>query len=634
MKEIIFDIEADDLLPKVSKMHVISWQQTMDNAPKSSAEPSAIDTVFDTDILIGHFIIGYDLKAIEKLFGKKLPDNVIVADTLILSWYLDPERLKYGLESYGESFKIPKVKIDNWADLTYGQYEERCERDVEINTRQWKRIKAKLAALYGKGEDGGLSDGSIRLIKYLSFKLSTAVDTEQHGIRLDYNLAKEMSDKLTIERDKKFEELTKSMPKHALIKRVSKPKNMTKKDGSLSKAGKRWLEHIREAKMPSSQENPFNVIFDYEDGNPGSNPQIKHWLYSLGWEPITFKFTRNKNTGEDKLIPQIRKKGELCKSVAKLAAKDPAINQLEGLTVLTHRIGLFNGYLNAAEKRDGDWWISSKIEGLTNTFRFKHRAPLANLPGVDKLYGEEVRACLLAPSDEHVVIGADMVSLEDTTKRHYMQPLDPDYVAEMSVEGFDPHLNLAQFAGVVTQDECDKYSDKVGEVVEKLYPIRKKFKAVNYSATYGIGKDSLARDTGMAVAEAAKLLKAFWRRNWALTELTKQAEVKVIADGSMWVFNPVSGFWMSLRYKKDTFSTLNQSTGVFVFDTWLYIVLQKGLPIIMQYHDEYLSYVKKGEEGKCDRINEEAIVELNEKLKLNVQLGSDWAYGNNYASVH
>lgn len=634
MKETIFDIEGNDLLPKVDRMHVISWQQPQDNSQKSSSSSEAIDVVFDTNVLIGHYIIGYDLKAIKKLFNKEPGKDVIIADTLVLSWYLDPERLKYGLESYGETFGIPKTKIDDWENLTYLEYQTRCERDVAINTRQWKRIKAKLKALYGENEDGSLSDGSIRLIKYLQFKLETATTTEEHGIRLDYKLAKTMSDKLTAEREVKYEELAKTMPPHALTKRVLKPKNTHKKDGTLSEAGKRWFGYLKEAKLPEDTEGAINVLTGYEEGNPGSNAQIKEWLYSLGWKPRTFKFNRHKVTGVEKLIPQIRNKGELCDSVVELAEKDPAINALEGLTVITHRIGVFNGFLEGAEYRDGEYWVHSKIEGLTNTFRFKHRAPLVNLPGVDKLYGKEIRACLLAPSDDYEVFGADMVSLEDTTKRHYMQPYDPEYVAEMSVEGFDPHLNLAEFAGVITHQEYEDYHNKIDEVVKKLFPIRKKFKAVNYSATYGVGKDTLARDSGMTVPEAASLLKAYWKRNWALKQLTKDAEVKVIKDGTMWVYNPVSGFWMSLRSHKDVFSTLNQSTGVFVFDTWLHIIISKGVPIIMQYHDEYLSYSKKGDRARVDKINEDAINRLNERLKLNVELGSDWAYGDNYADVH
>jgi hypothetical protein len=64
-----------------------------------------------------------------------------------------------------------------------------------------------------------------------------------------------------------------------------------------------------------------------------------------------------------------------------------------------------------------------------------------------------------------------------------MQPLDPDYVEDMSRKGFDPHLDLAKFAGTVTQDDIDDY--KRGERPD-LKKVRKSYKVVNYSATYGI----------------------------------------------------------------------------------------------------------------------------------------------------
>jgi hypothetical protein len=34
-----------------------------------------------------------------------------------------------------------------------------------------------------------------------------------------------------------------------------------------------------------------------------------------------------------------------------------------------------------------------------------------------------------------------------------MKPLDPDYVEEMSREGWDPHISLAAYAGVITKEE-------------------------------------------------------------------------------------------------------------------------------------------------------------------------------------
>lgn len=119
-----------------------------------------------------------------------------------------------------------------------------------------------------------------------------------------------------------------------------------------------------------------------------------------------------------------------------------------------------------------------------------------------------------------VFCGSDLTSLESTTKRHYMFNHDPDYVAEMSEEGFDEHLNLATFAGATTQEDVEGY--KVAKVKEKkgerlsdweqsLYSsvsdIRQQYKQVNYSGIYGIGKNKLARELSIPLKVAAKLLK-------------------------------------------------------------------------------------------------------------------------------
>jgi len=222
-----------------------------------------------------------------------------------------------------------------------------------------------------------------------------------------------------------------------------------------------------------------------------------------------------------------------------------------------------------------------------------------------------------------------MLSLEDTTKRHYMKPLDPDYVAEMSKEGFDPHLDLAKHAGVITQNDIDMHNS--GE--RSLKALRKNYKVVNYSATYGIGASKLARETGMSLSEAANLLEAFWSRNWSVEALAKSLEVREV-NGSMWLKNPVSGFWYSLRSDKDRFSTLNQGTGVFCFDSWLAICIKNGIKAIGQFHDEVIALVPNGQEEETATIMKGAIQRLNTKLALNVPLDVDPQFGNNYAEIH
>jgi hypothetical protein len=104
-------------------------------------------------------------------------------------------------------------------------------------------------------------------------------------------------------------------------------------------------------------------------------------------------------------------------------------------------------------------------------------------------------------------------------------------------------------------------------------------------------------------------------------------------DG-MWLQNPVSKFWYSLRSEKDRFSTLNQGTGVFCFDSWVSLCRKNGIKTVGQFHDEIIAVVKKGEESATKSVMEGAIEILNEKLKLNVPLGVDAQFGTTYADIH
>jgi len=462
-----------------------------------------------------------------------------------------------------------------------------------------------------------------RLIDYLTFKLDCAKEQETLRWKLDVGKAQAAYDEIMSLKVEKVEQLADAMPKRTLTRVAARPKVMHKKDGELSSHGQRWVELCKEYKQPETTMQ-FVVKTGEERGNPNSNDQVKDWLYSLGWKPRTYKFLRDKATGDERQIEQVRKNGELCSSVKELAEVDPAVDLLDGLTVLTHRAGILKSFLECHK----DGWLEASVAGLTNTFRFKHYRPLVNLPGVDKPYGDVIRGCLTCP-DGYVLAGADMTSLEDTTKRHYMKPLDPDYVEAMSREGFDPHLDLALHAGVITQDDIDKHNS--GE--RSLKALRKNYKVVNYSATYGVGAPKLARETGMSKSEAKTLLEAFWSRNWAIERVAKNLRVRELFGG-MWLKNPVSGFWHSLRSDKDRFSTLNQSTGVYCFDTWVKECRGMGLETIGQFHDEIIVLTKEGDEDKAENIMQMSMNNVNHEINLNVPLGTDVQFGKTYADIH
>jgi len=480
-----------------------------------------------------------------------------------------------------------------------------------------------------------ITENQWRIISYLNFKMQCIADQEEVGIELDYDKAVRHRNELLIAQEEKVVELKKVMPKVPKTTKKTKPKITHKKDGTLSVAGSNWFSLLKSNGLSMTFNGELEVITGYEEPNPNSSSQVKDWLFSLGWKPATYKYVRDKATGDERKIEQVRKDGELCPSVLRLAKVEPNISLLEGLSIIQHRLGMFQGFIDSSYVVPDNTYnvpqqtyVKSEIGGLTNTLRFKHKKPIANMPKVGVAWGEEIRGCLIATSP-YVFCGSDLSSLEDMTKRHYIKPLDPDYVNSMDKEGFDPHLDLAIHAGAITQEDMDAYNAGNAPWVKE---VRGPYKAGNYMCVYGVGAPKLARELGISLKEATKLKDAYWERNWAVKEVAEQQEVKTLKNGEVWLFNPVSGFWHSLRFAKDAWSTLNQSTGVYVFDTWVAYIKQQGEVICMTYHDEVLIQTK--DKDKTDRVLNESILKTNKKVQLNVEVGIESKFGKDYSAVH
>lgn len=615
----IFDVEADGLLDEATIIHVMAYEK--DGKVKYTHDYDEMRELLKAPVLIGHNIICYDIPVLERLLGIKIEAKLI--DTLALSWYLNHSRNIHGLDSYGEFYKIPKPKISDWANLTKEEYAHRCVEDVKINSALWKDLKSKLLDLYGDKKSAD------RLIQYLSFKMDCLREQENSKWKADLKLVEDTLSILYTKESEQIEALKKVMPMVPKIAKRERPAKPYKKDGSLSTTGVKWFKLLRDSGLPEDYDGCVEVVVAEAEPNPGSSDQVKDWLYSLGWEPETFDYKKDEY-GNERKIPQVRVQGdegkELCPSVKLLIDDHPEVQELDGLTVIQHRIAILEGF----QKNHKDGWLIAGAGGLTNTLRFKHRI-LVNLPGVGKQWGKEIRGSLVAP-EGFVLCGSDMSSLEENTKKHYMYPHDPDYVEEMSRPGFDAHLDLAKFAKVVTQQEIDDYINK-SPSAKNLKPIRKNYKQANYSAIYGVGAPKLARETKVPVKEAQKLLDVYWERNWSVKKVSEDTITKRLGK-EMWLFNPVSRFWYSLRNQKDIFSTLNQGTGVYCFDSWIMAFRRKRPQLTAQFHDEVVLCIKVGAEDKCRKLLTEAIEEVNSNLKLNVTLSVDIQFGKTYAEIH
>lgn len=219
---------------------------------------------------------------------------------------------------------------------------------------------------------------------------------------------------------------------------------------------------------------------------------------------------------------------------------------------------------------------------------------------------------------------------------------DPEYVNQMRVPGFDPHLDIALLAGLMSKEEVERYKElkKKGDKTEEeqeeflsLSEIRYAAKTLNFSAVYGAGPPKIAKSLGKSLEFAKNLHSTYWKRNKAVKQVAANVITKR-ANGQLWLFNPISKFWYSLRVEKDIFSVLNQGTGSYVEDRWIFHMRKKGIKMILQYHDEVATYLKKEDKELYRQYITQSMEEVNQELKLNVPITVSIDFGLRYSEIH
>ena len=157
MNGLLFDIEANGLLQKTSEIpeattawctvtHDLYTGVVQSYPPDSIGE--SIDSLRAAECLVGHNIIGYDLKLLWRLYGE-WDTHPLILDTLVVSRALNPERKGgHSLAAWGERLGFPKGdfhEFDKYSPemLTY------CERDVELNVAVLRELGKEMESQYG-----------------------------------------------------------------------------------------------------------------------------------------------------------------------------------------------------------------------------------------------------------------------------------------------------------------------------------------------------------------------------------------------------------------------------------------------------------------------------------------------------
>lgn len=667
-KATVADIEADNLLDEATLMHVLSYQM-VGGAIKSIDKTNQYERIqkffqhhIDNEIpIVMHNGISYDVPLVEKILGMDL-SKLMLIDTLGLSWYLNFDRKIHGLDSFLEDYGIKKPPVDDWENLTYEEYEERCRADVEINQALWQDLFGRLEEMYTRakevidnGDVGGkrvsedeeihldslvglsVDEHINRILTFLNFKMDCARLQEKTQWEVDVpyldESLEELHDLLEAARIE-LEGVMPKVPKYAPRKKPAKP---YKKNGELSASGANWqeLQQMLKDKTTDDAGNPMaianedgnaKVLKGYEEPNVNSSQQIKDFLYSKGWEPETFKYDRDSEAfqqwiddkpakgsprmmwsnwkhdrPEDRKIPQLSVEGKDGKELC-----PSVVRMAEDIP----EIMAYSKYTTIKHRSDllkgfkeglrNEKYLQARVGGFTNTLRVKHRE-IVNLPGVDKPYGENVRGCLIA-GEGRTSLGSDLSGLEDRVKHHFMLPHDPEYVATMQQDDYDAHLTMAVVAEFITQEEMNAHL--AGEETEKTKSSRKLGKSTNYAAVYNSGPPTLARTAKIELETAKQLLEGYWKLNWSVKVIAEEQVVITDSRNKMWLVNPLNGFCYSLRKENDKFSTLCQGTGSYIFDVWVGKILDKQQAtfntkrLTGSFHDEYISVFRDSERNR------------------------------------
>jgi len=618
---LVFDIEADGLLPTVTTLHCLVIHDTVTGErarynDQRNGLPSieeGLRRLEQADSVCGHNIVGYDLPAIKKLYPKfTLRPDVAIVDTIILSGLAYPdmkerdfaaERKKgawipknlYGrhaLEAWGH--RVGEYKGDfkgPWGVWTQ-EMEDYCDQDVTVTIK----LAAKLQALDLSPESIRLEHDVARIIERQTAR-GFAIDLEA-AQKLHAALAKRSLEIETELRAKYFGPFYKRGKEFT-------PKRDNKKEG--------YVAGVTLCKVKLTE------------FNPGSRDHIANRLQQLyGWKPKSF--------GADG-IPTVDE------AVLGALSYPPCVLLNEYLMV-DKRLGqLVTGKEAVLKAERGGRVYGSVRTNAAVTGRMTHAKPnVAQTPRVGSPYGEEFRA-IYVPGLGYVLVGCDAEGLELRCLAHYMAKYDGGAYIRTVTEGRK-------------EDKTDVHS-----VTQRAleFNSRDNAKTWMYAFLYGAGDYKLGtivlEDMGAearlqhkgqkAIVSLGKRSRALIAKNLpALSKLVTAVKNAVKTKGYL---IGLDGRKLRIRSEHSALNTLLQSAGALIMKRALVLLDEvlsqrfttgEDYEFVANIHDEWQIEVRPAIANEVGQIAADAIVRAGVSFNFRCPLAGDYSVGNSWAATH
>lgn len=648
-KSYIFDVEADGLYREATKIHCIvikdyNTKEVFKYSPDQLEQ--AFDKLKEADFLIGHNIVDYDLRLINKLY----PNIVLTAkavDTLVLSRLifaniakLDAKQIALGTlkkeffkvwdrETKTEVSAIGRHSIEAWG-LRLGNYKDKfgrdtdwstytpemleyCAKDVEVNFELFRRLVEKDYLL----EPVNL-ECKVQPIITEQIATGWAFDVEAGQALLAKLLQKQHELTQLLQSEFKGWQLETKTPEYYYANIDGKDWKADTK-GELSKLLWGFYKENFKRKELESLIHASPVRKKYIAFNPASRVHVfKVLSEKYGWKP---KYYNEDGTAK-------------VDSTVLETLPYPEAKILLEYEVVKDRLEKLLG--SKQKKKQTKGWLESVIDGRihgycnplgASTNRGSHRDPnLAQVPASYSPYGKECRSLFIAP-EGYSLVGTDASSQELRCLAHNLYQYDKGKYARAVVQGnkeqgTDPHSMFMKAAGLKDRDTA---------------------KTTLYAYLYGAGDLKLAKtaETGKYTASEGKRIRSVLHNEFfGLGTLENNLKSQVERYYRIYTLDgrPI--------YCKSPHAALNfllQSTGAILTKRWMVIINSKfkeagfDKSIVAQVgwiHDEIQFQVANGYEEQVGKICVDSMKEVEKYYNFKCPLDAEFKVGKNWQETH
>ena len=569
---IIFDIETDNLLDDVTKVHCIVTQDTETGVVRKY-DPTQLDVALEVlqeaESLGGHNVMAYDLPVLKKLYNFDYYGQVydtLVASRLIWPNMKEKDMLKrtvdnkligsHSLKAWGQRLKFHKGDYgeqDEAWDAYSPQMLEYCAQDVALNVKLYELILSKK-----------YPEEPMRLEHEMNRLL---IQQQVAGFPFDVEAAQKLYTELSTRKLEIEAELVDTL-EPTIVELKTKTKVI-----------------------------PFN---------PASRQQIADRLMKKGWEPKEFT-----PSGEPKIDEKI---------LAGIEMPEAAL--LTEFLMLNKRLGQLGNGKQAWLKLEKNGRIHGRVNHMgAVTSRCTHSDPnVAQVPSTGAAFGKECRELFHAPSG-YVLLGADASGLELRCLAHYMCRYDGGRYGQEILEG-DIHTANQQAAGLATRPQAKTFiygflygagNEKIGQIIGKGAKEGGQIKKRFLAKTPALKKLTEALNNRLDQQHGEKFINGLDGRLIPIRHPHAALNTLLQSAGAI-----ICKKWYA------TVENMIRSKGY----------TNEEVTIVAFVHDEVQILVKKGLEDAIGEITKEAIKETERAYNFKCPLDSEFQVGRSWADTH